>query len=91
MVVLWILGLEGGTDKQDRHRSQINPLTVLHVHDICSYLYIFVCVFACVFDREAARDLISTNVCGDNINLPLVSSFVGSPSKSVSPQPAAIG
>lgn len=41
------LRLEGGNDKQDRHRNQINLLTVRHVHDTC------LCACTCVFDREA--------------------------------------
>lgn len=42
-----------------------------------------------VIDREA--DFTFMNVCGSDINLTLVSTFMGSPTKSVAPRPSAIG
>lgn len=93
VVRLWILRLDGGTDIQDRHMSQINPLTVLYfmIYSMSECECMCVCIRVFVFDKKAEREFTFMNVCGNDINLALVSSIVGSPTKSVTPQPSAIG
>lgn len=87
-----MLRFEQGTDKQDRHRSQINP-SKSTFHYICLYVYTvhtsFMCIRVCLCLTE--RVFTFMYVCSANINLALVFSIAGKPTKSVTSQPSAIG
>lgn len=49
VVRLWIFRFQGGTDKQDRHRSQINHFACVHAR--VQYVVVF------GLDRETGRFL----------------------------------
>lgn len=65
MVRLWILRLEGGIDKQDRHRSQINPSTVHFMIYVCmctrERTSIRVCL--CLTERQREREFSHLWMC----------------------------